>query len=299
MKRFKSIAADLYLLPACLGIMIFIIYPMVFSLYISFFDWDMIANLKTFVGFERYRVLLHDPKFIQVIVNTVQYMFAMVVVTVLLALVLASWLNKSKVIFNLAQTAIFTPHIISTISVVLLWMWVMNPDIGLLNYIMDMTGINNVLSLFGVSKVLWLESKGTALFSFVIIGIWKTLGYNTLVLLAGMQSIPKQIYEGAALDRASKFRKFYKITIPLLSPSLFFLLIINITSSFQTFESVNVISKGGPLNSTNMMVHWIYQTGFEFYRISDSSVGSVLLLIIIGLATYANFKLLSGKVHYQ
>ena len=175
----------------------------------------------------------------------------------------------------------------------------MNPDIGLLNYILNVIGINKVLAIFGVKKILWLESKVTALFSFIIIGIWKTLGYNTLVLLAGMQSIPKQIYEGAALDKTGTLRKFFRITIPLLSPSLFFLLIVNITSSFQTFESVNVISKGGPLNSTNMMVHWIYQTGFEFYRISDSSVGSVLLLIIISFATYANFKLLSKRVHYQ
>ncbi|MDR1296749.1 MAG: sugar ABC transporter permease [Deltaproteobacteria bacterium] len=299
MRFFRSHAALLFLLPALAGILIFIIYPIVYSFYISFFDWDMISDKKTFVGFGRYEHLLGDPKFIQVIVNTVVYMFSMVAVTVALALFLAAWLNKSRLVHNLAQTAIFTPHIISTISVVLLWMWVMNPDIGLLNYVMEKMGVDRLLALFGIKKMMWLESRTTALFSFIVIGVWKTLGYNTLVLLAGMQSIPKQIYEGAALDKASSLMKFYKITVPLLSPSLFFLLIVNVTSSFQTFESVNVISKGGPLNSTNMMVHWIYQTGFEFYRISDSSVGSVLLLLIIGLATYSNFRLLSSKVHYQ
>lgn len=299
MNRFRFNSAYFLTFPAMLGSALFMAYPILFAVWLSFYRWDMLSDTRKFVGLANYIRVFTDDAFLQVMANSCIYMSLMVVVSVTLALLLALWLNGNSIVKNLAQTAIFTPHVVSMVSVGILWMWIMEPDIGLLNYILDLSGVQAFLARFGVTKVMWLESEKTALFSLVFIGIWKSLGYNTLILIAGLQSLPKEIYESARLDKAGKLRTFFRITIPLLSPSLFFLLIVNVTASFQVFDSVNVLTGGGPLNSSNMLVHWIYQTGFEFYRIGEASVGAVVLVLIVGGVTYANFKLLSRRVHYR
>ena len=191
---------------------------------------------------------------------------------------------------KLTQTVIFTPHLVSLVSIGVLFMWIMNPDYGFLNWVLDSIGLPT-------SK--WLSSEKSALFSIILVGIWKTVGYNTLIFIAGLQSIPKYIYEAANLDNSGKIRTFFKITLPLLSPTLFFLLITTTTSSFQVFDLVNVMTKGGPINSTNMLVYYIYEAGFRYFDIGSASAASVFLIILVGLLTFAHFKLLAKKVHYQ
>ncbi len=296
-RRFNS--AYLLTLPALAGSALFMIYPILFAVWLSFHRWDMLSDTRRFVGAANYVRVFSNASFLQVLSNSCVYMALMTTLSVALALLLALWLNENSIVKNLAQSAVFTPHIVSMVSVGILWMWIMEPDIGLLNYILDLSGVQALLARFGQGKIMWLESEKSALFSLVFIGIWKSLGYNALILIAGLQSLPKEIYESARLDRAGRLRTLFRITIPLLSPSLFFLLIVNVTASFQVFDSVHVLTRGGPLNSSNMLVHWIYQTGFEFYRIGEASVGAVVLMLIAGGVTYANFKLLSRRVHYR
>ncbi len=296
-RRFNS--AYLLTLPALAGSALFMIYPILFAVWLSFHRWDMLSDTRRFVGAANYVRVFSNASFLQVLSNSCVYMALMTTLSVALALLLALWLNENSIVKNLAQSAIFTPHIVSMVSVGILWMWIMEPDIGLLNYILDLSGVQALLARFGQGKIMWLESEKSALFSLVFIGVWKSLGYNALILIAGLQSLPKEIYESARLDRAGRLRTLFRITIPLLSPSLFFLLIVNVTASFQVFDSVHVLTRGGPLNSSNMLVHWIYQTGFEFYRIGEASVGAVVLMLIAGGVTYANFKLLSRRVHYR
>ncbi len=296
-RRFNS--AYLLTLPALAGSALFMIYPILFAVWLSFHRWDMLSDTRRFVGAANYVRVFSNASFLQVLSNSCVYMALMTTLSVALALLLALWLNENSIVKNLAQSAIFTPHIVSMVSVGILWMWIMEPDIGLLNYILDFSGVQALLARFGQGKIMWLESEKSALFSLVFIGVWKSLGYNALILIAGLQSLPKEIYESARLDRAGRLRTLFRITIPLLSPSLFFLLIVNVTASFQVFDSVHVLTRGGPLNSSNMLVHWIYQTGFEFYRIGEASVGAVVLMLIAGGVTYANFKLLSRRVHYR
>jgi len=296
-RRFNS--AYFLTLPALAGSALFMIYPILFAVWLSFHSWDMLSDTRRFVGAANYVRVFSNASFLQVLSNSCVYMALMTTLSVALALLLALWLNENSIVKNLAQSAIFTPHIVSMVSVGILWMWIMEPDIGLLNYILDLSGVQALLARFGQGKIMWLESEKSALFSLVFIGIWKSLGYNALILIAGLQSLPKEIYESARLDRAGRLRTLFRITIPLLSPSLFFLLIVNVTASFQVFDSVHVLTRGGPLNSSNMLVHWIYQTGFEFYRIGEASVGAVVLMLIAGGVTYANFKLLSRRVHYR
>lgn len=296
-RRFNS--AYLLTFPALAGSALFMIYPILFAVWLSFHRWDMLSDTRRFVGAANYVRVFSNASFLQVLSNSCVYMALMTTLSVALALLLALWLNENSIVKNLAQSAIFTPHIVSMVSVGILWMWIMEPDIGLLNYILDLSGVQALLARFGQGKIMWLESEKSALFSLVFIGVWKSLGYNALILIAGLQSLPKEIYESARLDRAGRLRTLFRITIPLLSPSLFFLLIVNVTASFQVFDSVHVLTRGGPLNSSNMLVHWIYQTGFEFYRIGEASVGAVVLMLIAGGVTYANFKLLSRRVHYR
>ena len=286
----KNHTAYLFVLPALLGCLLFTVYPVGYVIYLSLLSWDLISPDKIFVGLDNYKNLLTSPEFQRVLLNSFTYMVVTVAISISVALLLAVWLNKRTKLHSFVQTSIFTPHIISLVSVAMLWMWIMDPEYGLLNYI---------LSWFGGPRLLWLDSPDTALLSVMIVGIWKVIGYNVLILVAGLQSIPSYIYESAKLDMANKLTTFFKITIPLLSPTLFFLFIVNVTSSFQVFDSVRVMTQGGPVNSTNVLVHWIYQTGFEFYRIGEAATGSVFLFIIVALATFANFKLLASKVHYQ
>jgi sn-glycerol 3-phosphate transport system permease protein len=296
-RRFN--ASHFMILPAVLGCGFFIVDPIFFELWLSFYRWDMLSDTRKFVGFRNYIKVFSNIDFLAVVLHSCVYMMAMVGSSLVLALLLALWLNKRSFVKELVQSAIFSPYVVSMVSISCLWMWIMEPDVGLLNYILGLTGVEKLLSFVGVDKVRWLESENTALFSLIVIGIWKSLGYNTLILIAGLQGIPRSIYESALLDKAGRLKTLFRITIPLLSPSLFFLLIINVTASFQVFDSVHVLTKGGPINSSNMLVHWIYQTGFEFYRIGEASVGAVILIFIVGGTTYANFKLLSKRVYYQ
>ncbi|SNS44364.1 carbohydrate ABC transporter membrane protein 1, CUT1 family [Anaerovirgula multivorans] len=276
--------------PSITVFLLFFIYPIMYLFFLSFTSWNLISLTKTFVGIENYVELLKSPQFHLVIKNTVLYTFLMVSISIGLALPTALWLNKRGFLHKFTQGVIFTPHIISLVSISLVWMWIMDPDYGLLNWVMGFVGIPP-------SK--WLANPKTALISLVVVGVWKTLGYNTLVLIAGLQSIPKDIYEAAELDNASKWRNFYKITLPMLSPSLFFLLVISTIASFKVFDTINIMTQGGPIDTTNMIVFFIYQNAFDFFKIGYASAAGVLLVIFLGLMTFIHFKLLANRVHYR
>ena len=248
----KQYKAYFYIIPAIIGILLFVIYPIIHTIYLSFQSGSLISPEFTFAGLDNYKSLLSNEDFLGALKNTAIYTVSMVGISIGLSLIFAVWLNKQSFIHKFAQTVMFTPHLVSLVSIGVLFMWIMNPDYGFLNWVLDSIGLPT-------SK--WLTSEKTALFSIILVGIWKTVGYNTLIFIAGLQSIPKYIYEAADLDNSGKLRTFFKVTLPLLSPTLFFLLITTTTSSFQVFDLVNVMTKGGPINSTNMLVYYIYEAG--------------------------------------
>ena len=277
-------------MPSIIGILLFVIYPILHTIYLSFQSGSLISPEFTFAGLDNYKNLLSNEDFLVALKNTAIYTISMVGISIGLSLIFAVWLNKQSFIHKFAQTVMFTPHLVSLVSIGVLFMWIMNPDYGFLNWVLDSIGLPT-------SK--WLTSEKTALFSIILVGIWKTVGYNTLIFIAGLQSIPKYIYEAADLDNSGKLKTFFKVTLPLLSPTLFFLLITTTTSSFQVFDLVNVMTKGGPINSTNMLVYYIYEAGFRYFDIGSASAASVFLIILVGILTFAHFKLLAKKVHYQ
>lgn len=276
--------------PAILIFGLFFLYPIGYMVYLSFHDWNFVNPVKDFVGTSNFSYLLNDRDFREVVANSFFYTFFTVFLTIALSLLLALWLNRSGTVYSFMQASIFSPHIISLVSVSMLWMWIMDADYGLLNW---------ALNLIGLDSIAWLTSPDYALTSLILVAVWKGIGFNTLVFIAGLQSIPKDLYEAAELDHTPAWRRFMKITVPMLSPTLFFLTIIGVINSFQVFETINLMTAGGPINSTNTFVYYIYQYGFQFFKIGYASAAGVILLVILSVLTIIYFKVLSKRVHYR
>lgn len=275
--------------PALSIFMVFMIFSAIYMLYISFFDWNMIKDMK-FVGLDNYIKMFTDPDFLLVMSNTFQYMFMMVPMSMILSLAIAMYLKKNTFINRLLQNVMFLPTIVSLVSISFVWIWIMDSDKGLLNYL---------LSFFGVEAINWLGDPKFAMFSVVLVNVWKSLGYYVLIFVAALQGIPSYLYEAAALDKAKPMTVFFKITLPMLSPTLFFLTLTSTIGSFKTFESISLMTNGGPMESTNTLVFELYRQGFVFYNTGYAAAMGVFLMALIGLMTFLYFKVLQKKVHYQ
>ena len=289
--RRAFIAARPYLMiaPAMAVFILFLIYPIIYMVYLSFFDWNMIGEMK-FIGVQNYTHMFADSDFWQVLGNSVYYMVMVVVLQMGLSLLLAAYLNKNTRINQILQTIAFTPYITSMVSVAFIWMWMMDSDYGLLNYF---------LGFFGIDPIGWLSDPKVAMNSLVLVSVWKGLGYNTIIIISAMQAVPGYLYEAAALDKTPKWKAFYKITLPMISPSIFFLALMNIISALKVFETVNIMTKGGPMNSTNTLVYNIYQYGFQYFEIGYASTLGVALMVVIGIFTLIYVKVLSKRVYYN
>ena len=279
----------LLIAPAMIICAVFMIYPIIYMVYLSFHKWNMIGEIK-FIGIENYISLFTEPEFIEVLFNTCKFTVGTVTGFVVFGLLLALYLNKNTKINRLMQSIVFIPYIVPLVSIAFIWMWIMDSEVGLLNYI---------LNLIGIDSVKWLSDPKVAMYSLVIVNIWKGTGYYVLIFLSALQSIPSYLYEAAELDKANKFSVFFKITLPMLSPTLFFLVLTATIASFKVFETINIMTQGGPMNSTNTFVYYIYEYGFSFYKIGYASAVGVVLMVIVGLLTLVYFGLLQKKVHYQ
>ena len=279
----------LMVLPAMLVFGVFVIYPVFYMLYVSFFDWNMIADME-FVGVKNYVRMFSSKDFWLVLGNTFKFMLMMVPTTIILSLAIAIYLKKNTRINRILQSVMFMPNIVSLVSISFIWMWMMDEDRGLFNF---------VLGLLSIKPVRWLGDPNVAMLSLVIVNVWKSLGYYVLIFVAALQGIPAHLYEAAALDKAKPLSVFFHITLPMLSPTLFFLALTGIIGSFKTFECVSLMTGGGPADSTNTLVYELYQQGFVFYKTGYASAMGVVLMLIVGVMTLVYFSVLQKKVHYQ
>ena len=275
--------------PAMAVFGVFILYPIFYMIYLSFFDWNLIGEMK-YIGMENYTDMLSDKDFWQVLGNSVYYMVMVVIFQMILSLLLAAYLNRNTRVNRILQSIAFTPYITSMVSVAFIWMWLMDSDYGLLNYL---------LSLIGLGPVGWLSDPKVAMNSLVLVSVWKGLGYNTIIIISAMQSVPGYLYEAAALDKTPRWKAFWKITLPMISPTLFFLALMNIIAALKVFETVNIMTQGGPMNSTNTLVYNIYQYGFDYFKIGYASALGVALMVVIGFFTLIYFRVLSKRVYYN
>ena len=278
------------ILPAVLVCLTFSIIPTIMSVRNSFYKVDYVMKVDQFVGLSNFKSIFADENFLLVFRNTVVFTAVTVVFAIPLAVLIAVFLNKQKAIYNFTQSVVFTPHIISFVSIATLWMFLMDPQFGILN---------EVLGLFGIQPLMWLLSEDTSLMSIIIVSIWKSLGYNVLIVMSGLQGIPENLYEAARLDRSGKVNSFFRITLPMLSPTFVFLITTTIISTFSTYDLIKLMTQGGPRNSSNLLVYWIYETGYLHFNVGKAMAGGVMLLLFIGVISIANFSVMNKRAHYQ
>lgn len=278
--------------PAIILLSIFTIYPIFWQLYSSLYDGSLMSKKRNFVGLDNFRQLLANPEFGQTIGNTVFYTVGVVAITMVLSTLLAVWLNgqAQKRLNSVTLAAIFSPHIISLMSVTTIFLWLFDPQIGAINYLLKSAGLPTCP---------FLASSKTAMFSLVLMMVWKGTGYYTLLTVAALQGVPKEIYEAASIDDTPGWRVFFKITLPMISPTLFFSTIVATINSFQVFEPVNLMTLGGPANSTNTLVYQIYSDAFKYLKLGIASAEGVVLLAFVLVLTVVYFVFLGKKVHYQ
>lgn len=280
----------LFVAPAVVILAIFWVYPILNMGYLSLFKWDLISPKMQFVGLQNFQALFADQQFWQTFVNTVIYTLFVVGLGVTLGLFVAVYLKEHTKTNGFIQAVIFSPYVVSLASVALLWMWIMNKDYGLLN---------SILGFFDIGAVDWLGDSHVALVSLILISVWKSVGYDALILVSAIQGIPAHLYEAARLDQASPWTTFRKITLPMISPTLFFLVVVDAIASLKVFETIQIMTAGGPQNATNTLVFSLYQYGFQFNKVGYTAAIGVVLLALIAVFAIVYFKLLSNRVHYR
>ncbi|RPH90642.1 MAG: sugar ABC transporter permease [Calditrichaeota bacterium] len=282
-------SAILFLSPTMSIFLVFIIFPVFFSFYLSFHRWNMFSSQRAFIGLANYAQLLHSEEFWRVLTNTLIYTLVTVPLSMAVALAVALMLNRKIIGKKLLRTAYFTPVIVSSVAAAVIWRWVFDPSFGLLNHI---------LGLIGLPSINWLNDSRAAMAAIIIMGVWKSLGFNMVLYLAGLQGIPDHYYEAAEMDGAKSWTKFWYITLPLLAPTTFFIMIMSVISSFQVFDVVFVLTQGGPLGATKVLVYYLYENAFKFFNMGFASATAYVLFAIVFALTLLQVRYMKSKFHY-
>lgn len=278
------------ILPAMFFLFTFVLLPLILTFILSFTDWNLISVDFNWIAFENYHRLMNDRTFWKVVGNTFIFGGVSVGFTVIFAIGLAVLLDQKIRGIIFLKGFIFLPYITPMVAVSVVWIWMFDQHFGLINWF---------LGLFGISQIPWLTQPGWAMAAIIIMKIWKVVGYYTIILIAGLQNIPDDLYEAARIDGAGEKHIFFRITLPLLSPSILFVLIVAIIASFQDFDQVFTMTQGGPADSTNMIIYYLYQYGFEFFEVGYASSIATILFIVLFFITWLQAYLSKKWVHYS
>ncbi len=274
--------------PWLLGFLIFTAGPMLASLYLSFCKYDL--HTLSFVGAKNYDVLLHEQRFWKSLSNTALYVLFSVPLGLTGSLLIAVLLNQKVKAIPIFRTLFYLPSLVPAVASSLVWAWVFHPDAGILNF---------ALSKIGIQGPKWLQDPKTALTSLIIMSLWGIGGGRMLIFLAGLQGISDELYEAAQLDGAKGWACFRHITLPMLSPTIFFNLILGIIGSFQVFTSAYIMTSGGPEDSTLMYVLYLYNNAFREFKLGKASAMAWILFIVLLGFTLVQFKNASKWVYYE
>lgn len=287
MKLSRQMKTDLtgytFILPNIIGVLLFTLFPMVFSLLISFTDWDYTKGFSSwnFIGLRNFFEMWSDKWFIDSLVNTVAFAVVVVPVTISLALVLAVVIDRFCFGKLPMRLAMFMPYISNVVAVAIVWVMMYSP----------WGPFTQLVKLFGVENPpQWLGDGNWALPAIMLMTIWSNVGYAVMIYTSALQSLPQDVYEAADVDGAGEIRKFFRLTIPFLSPTTFFLVITTFISSFQVFAPIQIMTRGGPGTSTHVLVYYIYTSAFTFYRMGYASAMSWILFIILFAITVVQWR---------
>jgi multiple sugar transport system permease protein len=283
-------AAFLFLSPTLIIFSTFVLFPVVFSLYLSFHKWNMFSSEHTFIGLDNYARIVQTAEFWMVLKHTLVYTLGTVPLNMAIALGVAYFLNKHIKGKKLLRVMFFTPVVISPVAAAVIWRWIYEPNFGILNY---------ALGWIGIGPVNWLNDPTAAMFSLVIMGVWKSFGVNMVLFSAGLQGIPEHYYEAAQIDGARPLQRFWHITLPLLSPTTFFILVMSVIGSFQVFDIVYVLTSGGPLDSTKVLVFYLYEHAFKYFEMGYASAVAYAMFALIFALTLLQMRYMKKRVHYS
>ncbi len=284
------LTAIVFLLPSMLVFGVFTHFGLLYNLYISLMSWRFSGGGRNrWIGFENYRRFFADDAFATVFRNTLYYSVLTVLASLVLGLLLAMLLNRPLRGRAFARTLLFAPYVTTLSAAGMLWLWLYEPRFGL---------VNILLGWLGIAGPDWMRSAQWAMPGLIIMSVWRAAGYNMVIYLAGLQGIPAEILEAATIDGANGWQVFTRITLPLLSPTTFFLIVTGIIASFKVFTAVAVMTQGGPLESTQVFTYYIYQQGFMFFRAGYAAAVSTIFFVLLLLLTLVQLRLQRHWVHY-
>ncbi|KAB8145516.1 sugar ABC transporter permease [Chloroflexia bacterium SDU3-3] len=292
--RREAIAAYLFTAPFSIGFVLFTLFPMLFSIYMSFHEWD-IARPPEWVGLANYTTIFNDELFRTASFNTLYYVIFSVPLGLLMSFGLALILNQKVRGEGIWRTIFYLPSVVPLVATTVLWMWIFNKDYGLLN---------SLLAPLGVGKISWLGDPNYSKPALIIMSLW-TAGGGTVILLAALKNVPTELYEAATIDGANVWQRFWSITIPMISPSLFFQLIMSVIGTLQIFTQTYVLvgknggSFAGPRNSMLFFVPYLYLNAFRYFKLGYASAMAWVLFVVIVIITVIQFRTVGSRVYYE
>ncbi|KQY79932.1 MULTISPECIES: carbohydrate ABC transporter permease [Paenibacillus] len=289
LKLWRESEAVFFTLPALIPLLVFWLGPLGYIVYLSFTDWDFMSPDKLFVGLDNYSYLLTNSEFYQSLKVTLLFGLGSVIPTIVGGLALAMLMNSKIKSTGVFRTLLFSPWVTPTVAVSIAWSWIFEPEVGLANL---------MLGWVGVSPIGWLRDMDWALVAVLIVTLWKSIGWAMVFYLVALRNLPSDLLEAASIDGAGSWDKFRSITLPLISPTTFFLSIILTIQSLQAYDQINVMTQGGPAGSTRTLLYMYYQSAFESFNVGEASSIAVVIILICVLLSGVSFLLGRRLVHY-
>ncbi|GAB6676939.1 carbohydrate ABC transporter permease [Streptococcus uberis] len=285
----NSFLVAMFVLPALIPLFVFWIYPILRTVWLSFTDWNFMSPDYQIVLCDNYKSLLTDSRFYNALVNTLVFTLGTLGPTIIGGLILALLLQKRTAGSGFFKFILFSPWITPTVAISIVWTWIFEPKGGIANLILE------AMHLPGLS---WLKSSQTAMLAVIIVTVWKSLGYAMIFYLSALEKVPKDIYEASSLDGAKPWRQFIDMTLPSISPTTFFLMIITMVNSLQAYDQIQILTQGGPSGSTRTLLYMYYQLGFEEYNMGQATAVAVIMVLITIVLSYMQFVGSKKWVHY-
>jgi ABC-type sugar transport system permease subunit len=279
-----------FVAPNVLLLGVFSYWPVVYNLYLSMTSWDLLSEIKPFVGLANYIDMLSDPDFLGVLLRTIVFSGGITIGSMVAGLAIAMLLNQRLFGRNLVRTTSFAPYIVTGAAIGTVWLYIFDPDFGLMK---------QVLGIVGIGSPDWLTNASWALPALVLVYLWKNIGFVAVIYLAGLQSMPADLYEAAKIDGATAWTLFRRITLPLLSAVTFFVAVVTVIGSFQAFDVIAIMTGGGPGDATTTLSWFIYTEAFQAFDAGRAGAAAIIMFVILLLITAAQARFLERRVHYR
>ena len=279
----------LFVMPALIPLIVFWIYPILRSVYISLTDWDYMSPTYNFVFLDNFIALFKDARFYDALWNTIVFTVGTLIPSIVLGLLLALLMQKAFRGSGIIKFILFSPWITPTVAISIVWTWIYDPDTGI---------ANTVLEFLHLPALQWIKSSDTAMLAVIIVTVWKSLGYAMIFYLSALEKVPKELYEASGLDGAKGWQRFRDVTLPCISPTTFFLVIITMVTSLQAYDQIQILTQGGPSGSTRTLLYMYYQLGFEEFNMGQATAVAIVMIILTVFLSAVQFTASKKWVHY-